>query len=96
MTKEEKAREISRSYPMPPSNITPSDAVAMIENGALQMAEWKDKQFDKEKAVIFDMACDSYCVDCPSYDCNDCGRADGVCEGYVNFHDEFKNQLNFL
>lgn len=42
---EKKAREIANDYPMPPSQITKSDVRAMMENSALQMAEWKDQQF---------------------------------------------------
>lgn len=45
MTNEEKAREITNDYPMPPSDITESDVRAMMENSALQMAEYKDHQF---------------------------------------------------
>ena len=48
MTNEEKAMEIARSYPMPPSSITTSDAVAMIENGAYStmptQSEWKKQR----------------------------------------------------
>lgn len=48
MTRDEvEAYKIADRYPMPPSTITPSDAKAMIRNGALQMAEWKDMQFIK-------------------------------------------------
>lgn len=46
MTNEEKAKQISNDYPMPPTFITNGDVRVMMENSALQMSEWKDKQID--------------------------------------------------
>lgn len=45
-----KAKEISKNCSvMPPTAITHSDVLAMTENAAMQMAEWKDEQFKSEK-----------------------------------------------
>lgn len=44
MTNEEKAKQISNDYPMPPTFITNGDVRVMMENSALQMSEWKDEQ----------------------------------------------------
>lgn len=54
---EVEAYKIADGYPMPPDAITTSDAKAMIRNGALQMAEWKDMQFIK---FLEDTAGDHY------------------------------------
>lgn len=45
MTNEEKAKQIAKDYPMPPTAITESDVRVMMENTALQMSDWKDAQY---------------------------------------------------
>lgn len=44
MNNEEKAKQIAEEYPFPPTFITNNDVRVMMENSALQMAEWKDEQ----------------------------------------------------
>lgn len=99
MTNEQKANEIaeneSRFYKQLESSELTSSKVD-CKKSALKMAEWKDEQFEKAKSLIFDMACDSYCVGCPSCEGDDCGRIDGVCDEYVRFHDELKLNLKYL
>ena len=57
MKNEEKAKQIAKDYPMPPTAITESDVRVMMENSALQMADWKDAQFAEEKKALIDKAC---------------------------------------
>lgn len=99
MTNKEKANEVaeneSRFYRQLESNELTSSKID-CKKSALEMAKWKDEQYEKAKALIFDMACDSYCVNCPSSEDGECYYIHGVCDNYINFHDEFKERLKSI
>lgn len=57
---------------------------------AIDMAEWKDEQFEAEKQQLIDKACDAYCKVCGHYHHTVPYK---ICRHDCNYYDDFKKHL---
>lgn len=63
MTNEEKAIELFTSE-VGDLNVPDFNGELKIKTAIITMAEWKDREFAKQKQVLIDKACDAYCKVC--------------------------------
>lgn len=61
MKDKEKALEITKDYAPTIENL---DAKIVLYDALMEMAEWKDKQFQEEKKQLIEKACKEHCNCC--------------------------------